>query len=73
MNVWINDSSVSGVLVVVILVSLVIITVVEVAVISPDQYLVMNMIRIFVLLARTAAASSSSSSGSYDSQFIPHL
>ena len=73
MKGWIDGSIVSGVLVIVLLVSLVVVAEVEVAVISPYQCLVVNMRKIFVILARAAAASSSSFSGSYDSQLVPRL
>ena len=72
MNSWIDDSSVSGVLIFVILVYLVVVAAMEVAVISTNKYLVMETRRIFVLLARAAAADASyySSLGSYDYQLF---
>ena len=73
MNGWIDNSSVSGVLIIVVLFSLVVVTAVEVAVISPNQYLMMNMRRIFVPLTRAVAVSYSSSLGSYDSKLVPRL
>ena len=75
MKSWIDDSSFSGVLVFVVLVSLVVVLAVEVAVISLNQYLMMKMRSIFVLLARAVAMASYSSSysGSYDPQFVPCL
>ena len=75
MNGWIDDSSISGALIALVLVSLVVVAAVDVALISPDQYLVIKMRSIFVLLVRAAAAAASSSSslGSYDSQFVPRL